>query len=414
MPLRKKHVRRILAGLLLAVVLVPLAALAIYGLRLRGGSYGREVAAELESRLRAAAQVTGARPTGPSTAVADEIVLVWTAAGGRLVLRLSDLRAESNVYGWYVRAARGRLVLDSPDPMETLAALNQRLVQPVGQTRLVSLVVEQLDVRLRAGSRVLRTEVEVAALSNMTAYTVTAYRPEAFKGPCRNEPLTASPLVSLRLNPASERGLFEFVKADFKGLPLGGRPNADEGLPGADFVAGTLDLDADWNAASPPPAAARVRAVFHNLDLAAWTGGAPGGPLTGAAALTLAYDRKMRSPGAGELLVSLEADGGRATPAFLEWAETLPAGLCAAKPPGSAAVVFDRLAVRCRIVGNRGWFEGPADLTGNVPLATSRLPGIGLPLVWASSEQFDAREVWLPLAKALGLEDEAQGATGGK
>ena len=404
MPLRKKHVRWILAGLLVAAVFVPLAALTVYGLRISGGSYGREVAAELESRLRAAAQVTGARPTGPSTAVADKITLTWTAAGGQLVLRLSDLQAESNVYGWYVRAQRGQLVLDGPDPMETLAALNQRLIQPAGPTRLMSLFVKRLDVRLRTGSRILRTQVAASALSNMTAYTVTAYRPEAFKGLCRDEPLMASPLVSLRLNPASERGLFEFVKADFKGLPLGGPPNAHESAKGTNFITGTLDLDTAWSATTPPAAAARVRAVFHDLDLAAWTEIAPGGPLTGTGTLTLAYDRKARGP--EELQVSLEADGGRMTPAFLEWAETLPASLRSAKPAGSAAVEFDRLAVRCRMVGNRGWFEGPADCAGGVPLATSRLLGIDLPLLRASSHPFDAREVWPPLAKALGLEGE--------
>ena len=410
MPLRKKHVRWILTGLLMAAVLVPLAALAIYGLQISGDSFGRDLAAHLESRLRASAQVTGARPTGPSTAVADEITLTWTAGGGRLVLRLWDVKAEANRYGWYPRAARGQLTLDGPAPLETLAALNERLVQPEGTTRLVSLVVERLDVRLNAGGRVMRTEVCASALSNMTAYTVTVYRPDAFKGPS-TEP-QASPLVSLRLNPASERGLFEHLKADFKGLPLGGRPNADEGVRGADFVAGTLDLDADYSAAASPATAAKVRAVFRNLDLAAWTKNAPGGPLTGTGTLTLAYERRAR--GSEELRVDLESDGGRMTPAFLDWAETLPANLVAGKPAGSAALEFDRLAVRCRIVGSRGWFEGPIDPGGGVPLATSRLLGIDLPLVRASSHPFDAREVWPPLAKALGLSGEPEGAAGKK
>ncbi|MCX5654313.1 MAG: hypothetical protein NTY65_06670, partial [Planctomycetota bacterium] len=123
MHLRKKHVRWTLAAILLVAVLVPLAALAIYGIQISGDAFGRDLAARLEARLRAGAQVTGARPTGPSTAVADEVTLVWTAGGGRLVLRLSGLKAESNVYGWYVRAARGRLTLEGPSPMETLAAL---------------------------------------------------------------------------------------------------------------------------------------------------------------------------------------------------------------------------------------------------------------------------------------------------
>jgi hypothetical protein len=410
MPLRKKHVRWILAGLLMAAVLVPLAALVLYGFRMSGDAMGRDLAAQLESRLRASAQVEGVRPTGPSTAVADEVTLTWKAGGGRLVLRLSGLKAESNVYGWYVRAARGRLTLEGPSPMETLAALNQRLIQPEGSTRLVSLVVERLDVRLNAGGRILRTEVLALALSRATAYDVTAYRPDAIKGPSRK--LTASPLVSLRLNPASERGLFEYVKADFKGLPLGRPAKEAAGVPAADFVAGKIDLDADYSAAASPASDAKARAVFHDLDLAMWTKNAPGGPLTGAAALTLAYDRKARGP--EELRVDLESSGGSVTPAFLGWAETLPASLRAGKPAGPAAMEFDRLAVRCRIVGNRGWFEGPADPAGGVPLATSRLLGIDLPLLRAPSHPFDAREVWPPLAKALGLEGEPEGSAGKK
>jgi len=412
MPLRKKHVRWTLAGLLTAAVLVPLTALMIYGLQISGDAFGRDLAAHLESRLRATAQVTGARPTGPSTAVADEITLVWTAAGGRLVLRLWDIKAEANTYGWYPRAARGQLTLDGPAPLETLAALNQRLIQPEGATPLVSLVVDRLDVRLSAGGRVLRTEVCASALSNMTAYTVTAYRPDAFKGLSRGEPPAASPLACLRLNPASEQGLFERLKADIKGLPLRRPAKAEAREPAADFVTGKIDLDADWNATTSPPTDSEVRAVFHDLDLAAWTGSAPGGPLTGTGTLTLACRRPARGP--EELRVDLESDGGRMTPAFLGWAETLPASLAAGKPAGPAAVEFDRLAVRCRVIGNRGWFDGPTDVAGGVPLATSRLLGVDLPILRASSYPFDTREVWPPLAKALGLEGEPEGAAGRK
>jgi hypothetical protein len=326
------------------------------------------------------------------------------------VLRLWDIKAEANRYGWYPRAARGQLTLDGPAPLETLAALNERLVQPEGATRLVSLVVERLNVRLNASGRVLRTEVCASALSNMTAYTVTAYRPDAFKGPSTE--LQASPLVSLRLNPASERGLFEYLKADIKGLPLGRPAKSEAREPAADFVTGTLDLDAECSTTASPATPAKVRAVFHDLDLAAWTKSTPGGPLTGTGTLTLAYQRRAR--GSEELRVDLESDGGRMTPAFLEWTETLPASLRAGKPAGSAPLEFDQLAVRCRIVGNRGWFEGPTDPAGGVPLATSRLLGIDLPLLMAPSHPFDAREVWPPLAKALGLEGEPEGSAGKK
>jgi hypothetical protein len=96
MPLRKKHVRFILAGVLTAAVLVPLAALVLYGFRMSGDAMARDLAARLESRLHAGAQVTGVRPTGPCSATIDRVELTWAAAGGRLVLVLEDLTAERN------------------------------------------------------------------------------------------------------------------------------------------------------------------------------------------------------------------------------------------------------------------------------------------------------------------------------
>ena len=410
MPLRKKHVRWILAGLLMAIVLVPLAALAIYGLQISGNAYGRDLAARLETRLRANARVEGARPTGHSSAIAQRVELAWPTAGGRLILVLEDLKADRGAYGWNVRAARGRLSLDGPCPAETLAALNQRLVQPSTSTDLAAIAVDRLQVRWNAGGRVLATNVKAAAHSSMTVYTVSLYRPRGIKGAPRDatDDPAGRALATFRLDTASAQGLMESLHADVAALPLGRSPAAGGGADRGDIdIAATLDLAADWSRT-----AATARAVFHDLDLAAWTMKAPGGPLTGTATLTLAYDRRARGP--EELRVDLESINGSMTPAFLEWAETLPAGLCAAKPAGSAAVEFDRLAVRCRIVGNRGWFEGPTDLTGSVPLATSRLVGIGLPLLSAPSQPFDAREMWPPLARALGLEDEAQGAAGRK
>jgi hypothetical protein len=404
MPLRKKHVRFILAGALTAAVLVPLAALVLYGFRMSDDAMGRDLAARLESRLRAGAKVTGVRPTGPCSATTDRVELTWAAAGGRLVLVLEDIMAERNAYGWAVRAARGRLTLDGPSPVETLAALNQRLVQPPASTDLASLAIERLQMRLDAGGRGLRTDVRAIASPSMAMYTISLYRPRGGKGPAHDaaDETAGRAIAMLRLDTAAAQGLLESLHVDAKGLPLGRSPPMSGGAGKADAdIAATLDLAADWSRT-----ASAARAVFHELDLAAWTKKTPGGPLTGAAALTLVYERKAR--GTEELQVDLESDGGRMTPAFLAWAETLPASLRAPRPAGPAAVDFDRLAVRCRIVGNRGWFEGPTDPAGGVPLATSRLLGVDLPLVRASSHPFDAREVWPSLARALGLEGEAE------
>jgi len=405
MPLRKKHVRWTLAAILLAAVLVPLAALAIYGLQTGGDALGRALAARLESRLRAGARVEGVRLTGPSAAAADRVELTWAAAGGRLILTLEDMKAERSAYGWSVRAGRGRLSLDGPCPVETLAALNQRLIQPPTSTDLASLTVERLQVRLDAGGRVLRTDVKAVASPSMTVYTVSLYRPRGAKGAARDagDNAVGRAMATLRLDTASPQGLLESLHVDARSLALGRTSARGGGLDKGDIdITATLDLAADWSRN-----AATARAVFHELDLAAWTKKMPGGPLTGAGTLTLAYERKARGP--EELSVDLESGGGSMTPAMLEWVETLPANLRAAKTAGPAAVEFDRLAVRCRIVGHRGWFEGPADPVSGVPLATSSLLGVDLPIVRASGHPFDAREVWPPLAKALGFECEAEG-----
>jgi hypothetical protein len=221
----------------------------------------------------------------------------------------------------------------------------------------------------------------------------------------------APSLVELRLNPASERGLFESVKADIGGLPLG-RPATDAGKPAADVITATLDLDADWNAAAPPAAGNRVRAVFHDLDLAAWTRGVPGGPVTGAAVLTLACVRPAAGP--DETEVCLESDGGRLSPATLRWLGTLPAGLASAAPAGDDPVEFSRASVRCLIVDRRARFEGMTDASGTLPLVTTRLAGVPVPLLHASAQPFDSREVWPMVAKALGLDGAQEGAAGGK
>jgi len=52
MPVRKKHVRRIVLALLVVGVLAPVAALVLYGLHVRSGAYARAVEQTLVLRLR--------------------------------------------------------------------------------------------------------------------------------------------------------------------------------------------------------------------------------------------------------------------------------------------------------------------------------------------------------------------------
>jgi hypothetical protein len=395
MPLRKKHLRWTVAVLLLAGALGPILALTVYGLRLRGDAYGREVAAELESRLRCAATVTGARPTGPSTAVAESAAMTWTTDQGQLALRLDDLTAESNRFGWYVRAARGRLALAGPGPAETLAALNQRLVQTQAETRLVSLVVERLTVSAEVAGRTFRTELSAVAVSNMTAYTVHLSRPgakaAAVRGPS-DEP-RARPRVTVRLNPVSEHGVFGGIAGELRDVPLGIAT-----APGS-AAAVALDLTADWPA-PPQRKPATLRLALRDLDLAAWTPSAPGGSLTGKGQVTFAWSRSTE-PGRAESVLGLESDGGRVGAETLRWLEGLPMGVRGPKQTAAPALGYDRLSVRCRVVGDRAWFEGPADPAGGIALMTVRVLGVPVPVVRASGQAFDVRAVWPALAKAL-------------
>jgi hypothetical protein len=38
-----------------------------------------------------------------------------------------------------------------------------------------------------------------------------------------------------------------------------------------------------------------------------------------------------------------------------------------------------------------------------IPLASTQLMGVPVPVVWATPQPFDARDAWAPVAKALGL-----------
>ncbi|MBM4017070.1 MAG: hypothetical protein FJ288_01875 [Planctomycetes bacterium] len=399
MYLRKKHLRWAVAAVLPVAAAAIAVAMTAWGLRVRG--HARAAAAELESRLRCRAVVTALRPTGPASAVAGAVDLAWTAGGGRLALRMEDIKAESNAYGCHVRAARGILALEGPAPLETLAALNQRLVQPAGAPGLASLVVERLDVRLDVGGRMLRTSIQAVALSNMTAYTVTLVRPETKNAALlgRGEDTLLRKLAVMRLNPASERGVLEYVKADIVSLALGrtaaGEPRADAA------IAGALDLEAEYEPADPARPA-HLRAALRDLDLEPWTRSMPGGPMTGRAALLLSCDRPAHGP--AELELRLDSGGGQISPALLEWLETLPAGLKAGATAGGGPLEFTGLCLRVRVTGNRARFEGPADAGGMAPIMTARVGGVEVPLVRASSRQFDVQEAWPPLAQALGLD----------
>ena len=408
MPLRKKHVRRITLALLVVGVLAPVAALVVYGLHVRGGAYGRAVEQTLASRLRCDATVLNARPTGPSTAVADGVRLAWTTADGNLTLNLEDLKAESNAYGWYVTAACGNLSLAGPDPQGALAALNQRLVQVKHPSQLMAINVERLSLALDLGFLTIERDARTFALSNMTVFVVSLFDPQVLKRATRNTLTEADRglglLATARLNPTSEKGVFDGLHAKMEDVPLASVRSMLV-LPGAkadDETHGTADVTVDWHWPDADADTAAVTVTAHGIDLSQWTQGVPGGPVTGTADLDLRYAKPRQGPPA--LALHLESDGGAIKGETLVWLEGLRAGLDAAAGTDQVkAAPFDRLDTQFILVGNRAWYAGERDERGAIPMLTVRLFGVDVPLLRADTRPFDASGLWPVLSEGSGL-----------
>jgi len=408
MPLRKKHVRRIVFALLVVGILGPAAALVLYGLHVRGGAYGRAVEQTLVWRLRCDATVLGARPTGPSTAVADAVRLLWTTADGNLTLRLEDVRAESSAYGWYVTAARGNLSLAGTDPQAALAALNQRLVHVEHPSQLMAIKIERLGLALDLGFLNIERDARTLALSNMTVFLVSLFDPQAPKRTTRSTlteaDLDLGLLATVRLNPTSEKGVFDGLHAALKDVPLGSiRKALVHGSDTADDeTRGTADVTVDWHWPDADADTAAVTVTAHGLDLSQWTEALPGGPVTGMADLDVRYAKPRQGPPA--LTLHLKSDGGAINGETLAWLEGLRAGLHA--PAGADQVKtarVDRLDTQFTLVGNRAWYAGERDEWGAIPILTVRLFGVDVPLLRAGARPFDASGLWPALSEGLGL-----------
>jgi hypothetical protein len=395
MALRKKHVRRTVFVLLFLLVLGPLAGLALWGAWLRSGGMNAELERELASRLRCKACVNGVRPTGFKTALADRVELLWRTDPGNLAIVLEDLQAEANEFGWYVRAARGSVILAGPDPAATLAAINQRLVQGDEPSPLVSLVVERLDADLDLGLAQLSGEVAAVALSDTRIFRVTIFPPLSEEA----GEVTPKWTVAVLLDPASDRGVFGGLKADAKDVPaaeireLLGEPEEE-----ASRTAGTFDVSAHWHwpEGGADKAAASVRG--RDLALADWTRNVPGGPITGKVQVYADYAKA--GDGLARFACGLKGEGGGMVSAeTLRWLEeTLPSvhgyGWLLTR-----AIGYERLAVNFRTTA-----EGLACLAegdDSPPILVTELFGEEVPILWATAEPFDGRPVLERLLPAL-------------
>ena len=409
MPLRKKHVRRIVIALLVVGVLGPLAALTAYAAWLRSGAYGRAVGAELASRLRCEAAVRGARPTGVGTAAADSVDLTWTVGDGRLALHLGPIRAEHNSFGWYVTAGEGSITLAGPAPWDALGALNQRLVQTDAAPRLMAVTVNRLKLDLDLDPLKVQSTMRAVGLSDLSTYQVSLLPPDQEGGRARrtaDEADALQPTAILRLDPTSGRGVFGGLRLEAKAAPLSTlramlkNAGAKAGPP----VRGTADVAVDWRwpEARPKTAAPRTASIevkSHQLNLGEWTQGVPGGPIAAAAeiAVTCLGDRQ----GASHMEVLLTAGPGSLGDETVRWLAGLPAGIAAAGPIPAKTVAFDRLALRCHVDGERAQFLGARDPDGTLPILTCRVMGVDVPILKASGRPVDAKALWSALAPAL-------------
>ncbi len=407
MALRKKHVRRIVFVLLFLLVLGPLAFLLLYGSWLGSGGMNAELERELASRLRCKAHVRGAQPTGLKTAVASHVELLWRAGPGHLAIALEDLEAEANEFGWYVRAARGTVKIAGPDPAATLAAINQRLVQAetpqdaAPASPLVSLVVERLGADLDLGLARLSGEVAAVALSDTKVFRVTFFPPLSADAVLSSTDTLLAPkwMVTMLLDPASDRGVFGGMKADAKDVPaaeirqLLGEPEEE-----ASRTAGTFDVSVRWHWPEGEADKATVAVRGRDLELADWTRNVPGGPITGKVQADIECAKAGHGP--PRLACDLKGDGGGLVSAeTLRWLEeTLPSA------HGYGGLLTDSIGYERLAVNFRTTAEGLGCLAegdDSPPLLVTELFGEEVPILWATAEPFQGRGVLKKLLPAL-------------
>jgi len=294
-----------------------------------------------------------------------------------------------------------------PDPAATLAAVNQRLVQSetpqdaAQASPLVSLVVERLDADLDLGLARLSGEVAAVALSDTKVFRVT-FRPPLTADAVRSSTdtlLAPKWMVTMLFDPASDRGVFGGMKAEAKDVPaadiraLLGEPEEE-----ASRTAGTFDVSVRWHWPEGEADKATVAVRGRDLALSDWTRNVPGGPITGKAALSIAYRQSRGKPADFEW--RLESDGGGlVTAETLRWLEeTLPSA------HGYGELLTDSIGYERLSVNFRTTAEGLGCLAegdDSPPLLVTDLFGEEVPILWATAEAFQGRGVLEKLLPAL-------------
>jgi hypothetical protein len=404
MPLRKKHVRRIVAATVFVAVAVPLVALVVMALGLRGDAYSNAITAQLAARLHCDASVRGARPTGLSAAAADSLELSWQTPSGPVTFQLDNITAVRGPAGWDVKADKGGLTLKVKDLREAMSVLNQRLVQPGKDgTPKITLTVSAFTVTIDSDLATAEEHGRLKIDRGIDTPIMARFDPTGPAG-------TNSEKVKLivHLNPHSPAGVLQVARVHVEHVPAGRFAACILGPDHPKDLAGTVTVHATWACAGweqPKQLASdptrEVRLSAEGLDLAQWTAALPGGPIRAKdVALDLEYTEEIgRRP---LTVVSLAGGSGDLSPETLRWLEGLPAGL-KSRPSATDAldILFDRLEVRCHVQAGRGQFSGRLSRDGTIPILTDRSNANEPPVLGATGGTFDAAAFWSAISRSL-------------
>jgi hypothetical protein len=403
MPIRKKHVRRLIALAMGLLVLVPLSVLAGWALWLRGEGPARGLRQHLEARLRCTATVRGYEPEGLDRARLEELELRWDLGGGRVETTLSGIRAERQKTGdWHLVAETGRLDVSGGSPRRTLDAWSQRLVQlddvaiPLGRIEVSAFAVSVESRRLRLA------EVGRLSLRELDEGTYAAEFDSSSDGD--GDAAGRETDVEAVLAPGAASGVFRRLEGRARGLTLGDLAAALPDWRLGTAPAGRVAVHYRWDpqAGEGAQGGERLEVSGESLDLAPLTESLPGGSISGAADLRIVWVPTAADRAKGGLSVSLSAaETGLIGGGTLRWLEGLSPSFEGCGELVAGRIGYELLGLDVQ-VGPRGLarFERSAG-SGDRPLVTTRLFGEYVPLLWSGTETFDAAAAWAELRAGL-------------
>lgn len=403
MPIRKKHVRRLIALAMGLLVLVPLTVLAGWVLWLRGEGPARGLREHLEARLRCAAALRGYEPEGLDRARLEELELRWDLGGGRAEIALSGIRAERQKTGdWHLAAETGRLDVSGGSLRRTFDAWSQRLVQlgdaaiPLGRIEVSAFAASVDAGRLRlseTGRLALRERGE-------GTYAVEFEASPGGDGDAAGRETD----VEAVLAPRAASGVFRRLEGRVRGLTPADVAAALPDWPLAADPAGRVAVHYRWGfaAGEGTQGGERLEVSGESLDLAPLTESLPGGAISGAADLRVVWVPTAADRAKGGLSVSLSAaETGLISGGTLRWLEGLSPSFEGCGELVAGRIGYELLGLDVQ-VGPRGLarFERSAG-SGDRPLVTTRLFGEYVPLLWSGTETFDAAAAWAELRAGL-------------